>query len=104
MICLYSFININLLFAEDRILDQRLHYRCNLEPESNYLSKVVRTNHRILQAELDIDRHIEYFGRPSNKYTHGNGPFVSRAGLIVIGDGRVRPCLPGIWQVKGQRI
>jgi len=92
------------LFAKDRILDQARNHRSNLEPELGALPKVVLANHRVLKTGLDVDWSLAYLNRLSGEEPDGNVPFVTRRGLIVVGDRRIHPDLPGIWQVECEEI
>jgi hypothetical protein len=56
-----------LSLSKNRIFHQRMNYRGNLESKRKYLAKVVLADHRVLDGELDIHRHIKHFDRPSNK-------------------------------------
>ena len=64
------------LFAEDRILDQGLNHRSNLESERKPLPKGVLTDNRVLKPGLDVDRHFAYLDRPSGEEPDGDVPFV----------------------------
>jgi len=76
------------LFAKERVLNQSLQNRSNLESDDKALTKIILADHRVFRSELDVDRCLTYFDRFSDKQPDRNIPFVSvRSSMVAFMSG-----------------
>ena len=92
------------LTAEDRVLDQRGNDRNDVELDLRLLAKGVLAHHRVFYAELEFHGYLADLGGLGDEEPNGDVPLITRGRVVVLGDCRIHPDLPGIRQVEYEKI